>query len=80
MGVNTPHFFGLTPPTFLEGRRKEELERKRSKNDGGDEKNLGGKKIFRGCIKIFSVQKNYLGGQMKEKWGVEQKKGSSRKI
>ena len=46
-------FWVLTPPTFLglhphflEGLKKWELERERSKNDGGIEKNLGGKKFL----------------------------------
>ena len=40
---------------------------------GGLEKNIGGKKFLGGV-------KNFLGAEMKKKWGVEQKKRSSKKF
>ena len=46
LGVKTPHFFGLTTPTFwrdLETGVREGAQQKL----GGPDKNLGGKKIFR---------------------------------
>ena len=41
-------------------------------------KNLGGKKIFSGCIKsykgeIFRGWEKFLGGKMEEKWGCEER-------
>ena len=52
LGASIPHFFGLTPPTFwrdLKMGGREGVQQKLL----GVEKNLGGKEIFRGCIKIF---------------------------
>ena len=48
LGVNTPHFFGLTPPTFCR-------DLKMGVRGGAQQKlGGGGKKILRG-------QKNFLG-------------------
>ena len=54
LGVNTPHLFGLTTPTFWRVLKMGVREGTQQKF-GGPEKNVGGKKIFRGCIKIFRV-------------------------
>ena len=45
LGVNTPHFFGLTTPTFWRDLKMGVREGAQQKL-GGNEKDLGGKKIW----------------------------------
>ena len=46
LGVNTPHFFGLTSPTFWIAPKTEVREGGNKKLGAGVGKGLGGKKIF----------------------------------
>ena len=65
LGVNTPHFFGLSTPTFWRDLKMGAGEGAQQKL-GGLEKNLGGKKIlgvhkkFRGGKKIFRRAKKFF--------------------
>ena len=48
LGVNTPHFFGLTPPTFWKDLKMGPRDRESAARIGGREKFLGGKQFLRG--------------------------------